>query len=372
MTTTSVSVSMPRASVLAAPGEVASAAARWDELPGATGPVGGSAWVRAWLATYADRYRLAAVVASRSDEPTAALPLVRRRRRPWFLETLGVRELLEPTDARYADAAAVQPLADELARLRLPVRLKRLPADSPLVPALRTAFGRRALLLSRSVTGTPTIALDETWRTPESMFSSRRRQDFRAARRRADKLGDVQFAVEEPATAEDAERLLDEFVAVEAAGWKTEAGTSLATQPRSQACYRAFSRLAAEQGSVRFAVLRIDGRPVAMQLGSEYGGRYWVYKIGFDEEFARCSPGTLLMLHTVAWAAERRLQSVELLGVEEPWTALWSTGVRPCVEVHVYPLSPWSLPAAAAVAAELAPRVLRAAVARLRPRGGEG
>jgi hypothetical protein len=62
VTTKALIGSMPRASVLAAPGEVAAAAARWDELPGATGPVGGGAWVRAWLATYADRYRLAAVV----------------------------------------------------------------------------------------------------------------------------------------------------------------------------------------------------------------------------------------------------------------------------------------------------------------------
>jgi CelD/BcsL family acetyltransferase involved in cellulose biosynthesis len=360
-----------RAHVLTDPTEVAEAAARWDALPGSTGPVGGSAWVRAWLATYSDRYRLAAVVAARAGEPTAALPLVRWRRRPWFLETMGVRELLEPTDARGADPAALRAVAGELARLRLPLRLKRLPADSPLLPVLRTAFGRRALVLSRGVTGTPTIALDDTWRAPESHFSSRRRQDFRAARRRADKLGEVHLTVEEPATAEDADRLFDEFVAIEAAGWKTEAGTSLAAQPRLQACYRTFSRLAAEEKSVRFAVLRIAGRPVAMQLGSEYGGQYCVFKIGFDEEFARCSPGTLLMLHTVAWAAERGLRSVELLGVEEPWTALWSTGVRPCVEVHAYPLSLWSLPAAAAVAAELTPRVLRAATARLRRRRDE-
>jgi CelD/BcsL family acetyltransferase involved in cellulose biosynthesis len=332
--------------------------------------VGSNAWIRAWLKTYADRYRLAAVVAEGADGPAAALPLVRLRRRPWFLETLGVRELLEPTDARFTDLAALQAVAEEVARRRLPLRLKRLPAESPLVPALRTALGGRALVMSRRVKGTPTIALDETWRTPH--FSSRRRQDFRAARRRADRLGEVEFAVEEPPTAPEAEALFDEFVAVEAAGWKTPAGTSLAMQPLLQQYYRRFCRLAAQEKSVRFAVLRIGGRPVAMQLGSEYGGQYSVFKIGFDEEFARCSPGTLLMLHTVSWAAGRGLRSFELLGVEEPWTALWSTSVRPCVELQAYPLSPWSVPAAATVATELSRHVVHAFTAWLRYRKGRG
>ncbi|WP_448625834.1 GNAT family N-acetyltransferase [Geodermatophilus sp. URMC 64] len=346
--------------------EVLASAPGWDRLPAPTGPVGSSAWVRAWLAVYGGDHRLAVAVSGDAAAPDAVVPLVRSRRRPWFLETLGVREMLEPTDARFADEAALAPVADVLARRRLPLRLKRLPADSPLLPALRRSCRGRALVLARPTKGTPTIALEESWQAPESHFSAKRRQDFRAARRRASTFGEVELSVEEPATPEGAERLFEEFVTVEAAGWKTRAGTSLAAQPRLREYYRRYSRLAAEEKAIRFAVLRIDGRPVAMQLGAEYGGRYSVFKIGYVEEFARCSPGTLLMLHTVAWAAGRGLESFELLGVEEPWTAMWSTSVRPCVEVHAYPLSLWSLPAAAAVAAELSPRVARAVAARLR------
>jgi hypothetical protein len=28
-----------------------------------------------------------------------------------------------------------------------------------------------------------------------------------------------------------------------------------------------------------------------MQLAVEWSGRYWLYKIGYDEAYARCSPG---------------------------------------------------------------------------------
>ena len=111
-----------------------------------------------------------------------------------------------------------------------------------------------------------------------------------------------------------------------------------------------------------------DGRPVAVQLAVEAHGRYSLFKIGFDEQFARCSPGNLLMLHTVRWAAERELASFEFLGAEEPWTSVWTDVSRSCREVHVYPATWRSVPAAAAVGGELARRSGREGLARLRAR----
>jgi CelD/BcsL family acetyltransferase involved in cellulose biosynthesis len=66
--------------------------------------------------------------------------------------------------------------------------------------------------------------------------------------------------------------------------------------------------------------------------------RFWLFKIGYDEQFARCSPGTLLMLHTVRYAAERGLVSYEFLGSADPWTAHWTQLQLPCVAVRAYPL----------------------------------
>jgi len=363
----------PRVQVLTAPdGDVA--ARSWDALPSTTAAVGGSAWVRAWLEVYgADSRPLAAVVGP-ADRPRAVLPLVRRRNRPWTAEVLGVRQLAEPTDVRAADDASLRALVQAVAATRLPLRLKRLPADSPLLPHLREVYGRSALLLSRRVIGTPTISLDDSWLEPETHFSSRRRSDARAARRRADRLGEVELSVLEPAPGEVGP-LFDEVVAVEGAGWKVAAGTALASQPQMRAFFRRFCELAAEQGALRLAFLRIDGRPVAVQVAVEQDGRYSLFKIGFDEEFARCSPGNLLMLHAVRWAAERGLTSFEFLGIEEPWTALWTEQVRGCVEVQVYPLSGWSVPAAAEVGWEVATRAVRAgaraAARRVRTTGSD-
>ena len=325
----------------------------WQGLDGVTSPVGGSAWVRAWLAVYGADHSSVVVVGGPVESPGAVLPLVRYRRQPWFLQTLGVRELAEATDVMGSDPAALQDVADCLARLGLPLRLRRLPADSALIPALRNAFPRSATMVSRQGVGTPTLPLDDSYRVAESHLSKRRRQDIRAARRRTAAFGHAEFSVESPFTREESDSLFDEFVAVEAAGWKTRAGTALASQPRMSAFYRQFCRLAAEEKILRFGVLRVEGRAVAGQLATEHDGRFSLFKIGFDDRLARCSPGTQLMAHTVGWAAERGLASYEFLGAEEQWTTVWTTKVHRCVEFHVYPLRPRSGVAAGAVALEL-------------------
>ncbi|NUO73180.1 MAG: hypothetical protein HOQ10_10745, partial [Frateuria sp.] len=175
------------ACVLRTPAAVERALAHWDPLTSATDPVGGRAWVRAWMEVYGSRYHLAVVVAGPPDAPEAALPLVRRRSRPWFLQTLGVRELGEVTDVRGSSAEALRVIAETVLGLQAPLRLRRLPAGSPLIPAITLRSARRALVLSHPVLGTPTISLDQSWRYPEAHFSARRRQDLRAAGRRAEK-----------------------------------------------------------------------------------------------------------------------------------------------------------------------------------------
>ena len=138
-------------------------------------------------------------------------------------------------------------------------------------------------------------------------------------------------------TPTDLGRLLREAFAVEAAGWKGRAGTALACDPVRQAFFRRYADAACRRGMLRIGFLRIGDIPVAMQLGVEWGGRFWLLKIGYDEGFSRCSPGLLLMVEMVRLAAGRGLSSYELLGVSEPWTRMWTKRERPCVSLRAYP-----------------------------------
>jgi CelD/BcsL family acetyltransferase involved in cellulose biosynthesis len=96
---------------------------------------------------------------------------------------------------------------------------------------------------------------------------------------------------------------------------------------------------------LRIAVLRIGETPAAVQLHAESHGALNQLRIGYDDQFARVSPGQLLMLHTVDWALQRGLERYEILGKEEAWNRQWKAEPRPLLRVMTFPPGARSLAA---------------------------
>lgn len=310
--------------------ELDAEADRWGPLDAAAvSPPQRLSWIRACATSFARELRF--VVVERDGELAAVAPLVAK---DGVLELVGARDLYEPADFAYRDEESLASLARELTMRKERVVIPRIVAASPTVAALRRAFRGRGGLFVRPVGATPVVRLGDV--DPEERFGSRRRSDLRRARRRAEGVGEVIAEVAQPSPAEVA-ALLEQFSAVEAAGWKGEEGTALVNDPDRRRFFDEYARAAAAEGSLRVASLRIGDDIAAMQLAVEQSGRLWLLKIGYDERFARCSPGTLLLLETVRWASGAGLEAVELLGTREPWTRLWADEARDCVALHAYP-----------------------------------
>jgi CelD/BcsL family acetyltransferase involved in cellulose biosynthesis len=308
----------------------------WDLLATQSGsPMQGYAWYRACAATFATDWKSYVVTVGSQPHITAIAPLVRRQNGRGRLELLG-DELGEPVDFVFAERSALIPLAEALAQSGLPLLLKRVPADSPLVAALRSACRWRGVVVSLPAIGSPWIALDAGWTSPESRVTSSMRSHLKRARRLAEKIGPVTCEVLSP-TPDELVPLLEEAFRVEAAGWKGRLGSALACDTARGVFFRRYAALAAQKGILRLCFLRIGGQAAAMQFAVEDGHRFWLLKIGYDESFARCSPGSLLTQETVRYAAGRGLRSYEFLGIVEPWTQRWTRLVRPYVSVRVYP-----------------------------------
>lgn len=321
--------------------DLAALAGAWDRLAAAQagGPMQYAAWAQAYAAMGGAPARPLHVVAVGAPQPTAIAPLVLRRGRLARLELIGVHELYEPLDFLYATPAALDPLADTLMHLRVPLFLERLPADSPVVAALQNAYRGRGVVLCRPLPerlGCPWIPLDASWQEPEQYLNLGRRSDFRRARRIAESMGPVRCEVLAPTPAA-LPPLLEEAFRVEAAGWKGRQGSALLARAERGSFFRYYAAAACQQGILRLCFLRIGEQAVAMQLATECGGGFWLLKIGYDEHFARCSPGMLLMLETIRYAAARGLRAYELLGTVEPWMELWAPQVHACVSLRAYP-----------------------------------
>ncbi|MBB2963294.1 GNAT family N-acetyltransferase [Methylobacterium sp. R2-1] len=147
-----------------------------------------------------------------------------------------------------------------------------------------------------------------------------RLKDLRRRRRRLEEAG--RLTVESATDGPELERALEDFLAVEAAGWKGEAGTALRSRPRTEAFARALFRPqgGGEVGAVtvRADLLRLDGRTVAASLALVSGGTAHLLKTAYDEGLRAQAPGLVLedaivrALHAEGFAG--RLDSATMPG----------------------------------------------------------
>ncbi len=82
--------------------------------------------------------------------------------------------------------------------------------------------------------------------------------------------------------------------------------------------------------------MKCGDQTAAVQLGVEYKNRFWLLKMGYDQSFARCSPGELLIVESLRLAAERGLEAYEFTGTPESWTHKWTDKTHDSVSIRIY------------------------------------
>lgn len=317
--------------------QIASAAPGWDDLETYLGgPCSRHAWTQACAEHLACDGRLAVVVARQDKTVVATAPLTRPRRALRWLQ-LGVHDHGETTDFSYRDAEALDTLARGLAVRRFALSLLRLPGDSPVAAALQRAYAHRALVVITPQPDCPFIEVHGTEDEATKRLSSRLRSDLRRGNRKAEAFGPVSFDVSAPSSWAELQPLWHEALEVEGASWKGRRGSALRLDRRLEAFYRDYALRACEIGALRLMFLRLDEEAAAAMIALVTGDRLWILKIGYDERFAACSPGMLLLHEGLRYAAREGLASYEFMGAESGWTHRWTDEGRPTVAVRVYP-----------------------------------
>lgn len=131
-----------------------------------------------------------------------------------------------------------------------------------------------------------------------SLLTSKHRKDYsRRARRLAEHLG-AELEVVNRAGDPGA---VDDFIELEAAGYKREIQVAMATQPGEPEYFREMCQRLARRGRLHHLELRAGGRLIATQLSVEEGGLLFLIKVGHDDEFARYDPGVQLHLRAMEY-----------------------------------------------------------------------
>jgi CelD/BcsL family acetyltransferase involved in cellulose biosynthesis len=207
--------------------------------------------------------------------------------------------------------------------------------ETPLMDALRRACHGKWICVVRPMAAHPWLPLNESWREPEKHLNAGRRSDLRRACRLAQAQGAVRFACEVP-DASSLAPLLTRVFEVEAKNWKGRAGSAMLLTPAIQEFYRRYAAYACQKGALRILTLSIGGELAAVQLGVIFNNRFWLLKMGYDETYARCSPGLLLMVESLRWAAGAELEVFEMMGQQEPWNRVWTDRSHKSASIRIY------------------------------------
>ncbi len=158
----------------------------------------------------------------------------------------------------------------------------------------------------------------------EQALSASSRKKLRQHRRRLAEKGELVLDVY---TEPQAVRLaFEEFLALEAGGWKGRRGTALAAVADEAAYARAMVANLAERGDACVYALSLDGRPVSIQVVLRAGSTAFTWKTAYDEAMHDHSPGMLLLEdYTKAFLADDTILSVDSCAFDESgFMSVWS------------------------------------------------
>jgi len=138
-------------------------------------------------------------------------------------------------------------------------------------------------------------------------LAGRRLKEFRRLERRLAEQGAL--ACEQLTDENAVEEWIEGFLDLEASGWKGRCGTALACTEAGREFFSNAVRSAFRQGQLMMLRLRLNDRVLAYKCNFLSGRGAFAFKIAYDEEYGRFSPGVLLELENI-----RRFRN--LTGVE--------------------------------------------------------
>jgi CelD/BcsL family acetyltransferase involved in cellulose biosynthesis len=296
-------------------------------------------WFAACLDAFGEGLKLAVVVARQDGRAQAIAPLAVDRSGGLPRLIVLSHHTHEPTGFLYADEASLASVCGAVRGFGLAMVLPRLGMDCGEIEWLRAAPRTRGLLIERATPTTSAfVPLPAGWVGLEAAMSGEDRSKLRRLRKLAEREGPVSIEIVAPDDS-TLERVLDEVFAVEAAGWKSRAGTAMLADRRIRRFVTRYAHAAAQRETLRIFLMRIGEAIAAAQIAVEQAGRLWYIKQGYDERFAKCAPGITLTHETLRYACERNLAACEFLGLAETWQQRWPIEIRQYTSARFYPPS---------------------------------
>ena len=160
------------------------------------------------------------------------------------------------------------------------------------------------------------------------------RSNLNKATNKIARLRDVEFRFTNGRTTSQQD--FTEFLAVEASGWKGEAGSAIVKSPRLIEFYATLVRRLGEAGWLEWQFMTGDGCTLAANLAIRMPTSLIIWKLGYNDAYSRCSPGSVLFEELVKReSAARSIEEINLT-TDQPWYDNWEMRRRPYYTARFY------------------------------------
>jgi CelD/BcsL family acetyltransferase involved in cellulose biosynthesis len=185
-------------------------------------------------------------------------------------------------------------------------------------------------------------------------ISRRHLADIARRRRQLGRMVGAELATVDRAAA-GLDGAIEQFLTLEAKGWKGRGRTALACRPGDARFFREVSRGFADQGRLMFLSLEAGTRVLAQSAALVGGEGLFGFRRAYDEDFARWSPGSQLDLDVLDWF-HQHVPLAWLDTCSDPDDGTDAFGDHRAICTLAIPLSPLGNAAAAVVPAAIGTR----------------
>lgn len=177
---------------------------------------------------------------------------------------------------------------------RVPLAVRYLGDDGPVSAALDSALDARGQRALRLKTYDRAVLL----RDSEVPLSKNKRSRHRKIRGQGDRMAAELGELRVEDRSGDA-AAVEQFLELEAAGWKGAAGTAIASRPCTAAWFRDVCSRFSSSGRLELLALTAGGRTAAMQCNLRAGDWSFHFKSAYDEDLGGHRPGMQMLVHNV-------------------------------------------------------------------------
>ncbi len=216
-------------------------------------------------------------------------------------------------------------------------RFRRVPADSP---TLAHQDRRLAHLcqLHRLDGGEQCIDLPTDFGTYLASLDGKFVRELRRQQKRLTEAATVQYRLRD--TTRTVKENLLSFIELENSGWKRARQTTIRSIPGDPNLFLAAAESLTKNKWVEWNFLEADGEPIAAQFVIRINRTLFIWKIAYNEKFANCAPGHLLLAKVIENSiTQGDVDTINFLATRR-WLRVWNVTRKKVGEIILFPRNP--------------------------------